>query len=128
MELLKDYDLQIRYHPGKANLVADALTKKTQHCLNAMVNTQPEILRDLEARAIELVSPRCMDGLLMALEVQPSLIEEIKTSQKDDAKLERVRRNMAQGKLTGFVVHKDWTLKFENRLCVPDKEEIKERF
>ena len=63
----------------------------------------------------------------MALKVQTSLIEEIKTSQKDDAKLERVRRNMAQGKLTGFEVHKDWTLKFENRLCVPDKEEKKRK-
>ncbi|GJX50825.1 putative reverse transcriptase domain-containing protein [Tanacetum coccineum] len=28
MELLSDYDCDIRYHPGKANVVADALTKK----------------------------------------------------------------------------------------------------
>ena len=59
-------------------MVADALSRKTQHCLNAMVTTQPEILRDLEAVAIELVLPGRMDGLLMALELQPSLIEEIK--------------------------------------------------
>jgi len=29
LELHKDYDLQIQYHPGKANIMADALTKKT---------------------------------------------------------------------------------------------------
>jgi len=69
LELLKDYDLQIQDHPGEANVVADALSRKTQHCLNAMVTTQPAILKDLEAGAVELVSPGCMDGLLMALEV-----------------------------------------------------------
>jgi hypothetical protein len=28
MELIKDYDLEIHYHPGKADLVADVLSRK----------------------------------------------------------------------------------------------------
>ena len=31
LELIKDYDLQIYYHPGKANVVADALSQKSHH-------------------------------------------------------------------------------------------------
>jgi hypothetical protein len=33
LELIKDYDLEIHYHPGKANVVADALSHKAScHC------------------------------------------------------------------------------------------------
>ena len=95
--------------------MADALSRKTLHGLNAMMNTQPEISRDLEAMGIKLVQPRYTDGLLTVLEVQPFIIEEIKTSQKDDAKLERIRCNVAQEKSSGFVTHEDGTLRFQNR-------------
>jgi len=61
---------------------------------------------------IELASPRCIDGLLSALKVQHSIIEEIRTNQKDDAKLERLRQNVAQGKSLAFVTYKDGTLTF----------------
>ena len=34
LELIKDYDLEVHYHPGKANVVADALSRKSHcHCL-----------------------------------------------------------------------------------------------
>jgi hypothetical protein len=38
LELIKDYDLEVHYHPGKANVVADALSCKSYcHCLSVEV-------------------------------------------------------------------------------------------
>jgi hypothetical protein len=46
MELIKDYDLGIHYHPGKANLVADALSRKEQVHLAVVAQLPDEIVED----------------------------------------------------------------------------------
>nr|GFD13474.1 retrotransposon protein, putative, Ty3-gypsy subclass [Tanacetum cinerariifolium] len=46
LELLKDYDTNIQYHPGKANVVADSLSKKSS--MVAGIKVEEEIIRDLE--------------------------------------------------------------------------------
>nr|GFD00430.1 RNA-directed DNA polymerase [Tanacetum cinerariifolium] len=46
LELLKDYDTNIQYHPGKASVVADALSRKSG--MIAGIKVEEEIIRDLE--------------------------------------------------------------------------------
>jgi len=49
LELLKDNDFGLNYHPGKANVVAGALSRKTLH-MSAMMVKELELLeqfRDL---------------------------------------------------------------------------------
>nr|GFC52174.1 retrotransposon protein, putative, Ty3-gypsy subclass [Tanacetum cinerariifolium] len=52
LEILKDYDTDIQYHPRKANVVADALSRKSG--MIAGIKVEKEIIRDLERLEIEL--------------------------------------------------------------------------
>jgi hypothetical protein len=45
LELIKDYDLEIYYHPGKANLIADALSQK-EHVHVTIVTQLPDELAE----------------------------------------------------------------------------------
>ena len=76
---------------------------------------------------MELISHGLTHALLSALEVQHSLLEEIKSHYKKDAKLQRIRQNLKKGKSLGFLVDEDGMLRFQNHLCVPDKAELKEK-
>jgi len=46
MEYLKDYDFELLYHPGKANVVADALSRKRMH-ISAMMVKELELIEKL---------------------------------------------------------------------------------
>nr|GFC40800.1 putative reverse transcriptase domain-containing protein [Tanacetum cinerariifolium] len=80
----KDYDTNIQYHPGKANVVADALSRKSG--MIARIKVDEEIIRDLERLDIELYV-RGQHGYWTSLRVDPDLISRIKEAQKEDSEI-----------------------------------------
>ncbi|GJX96235.1 retrotransposon protein, putative, ty3-gypsy subclass [Tanacetum coccineum] len=72
LELLKDFDANIQYHPGKANVVAGALSRKNFGILTCF-KIQPKIIKDLELMVVELVV-RGSKGDIASLKIKPKLI------------------------------------------------------
>jgi len=125
LKLLKDYNLHIQYDPGKAHVIADALSRKAQHSSNTMVITQLSLLRELEDLGIQLVSHGQANVQLSTLTLQPSIVEEIRVSQESDPELERIKQNLEKGKSPGFIVYEDGIMRLQNRLCVCRNEELR---
>ena len=55
LELVKDYDCEILHHPGKANVVADALSRRGPDRLNCLRQMASELATELTQSDIELV-------------------------------------------------------------------------
>jgi hypothetical protein len=56
LELIKDYDLEIHYHPGKANFVADALSRKEHVHLAVVAQLPDEIVEDFRRLNLGIVA------------------------------------------------------------------------
>ncbi|RHN78856.1 putative nucleotidyltransferase, Ribonuclease H [Medicago truncatula] len=84
LELLKDYDFGLNYHPGKVNVVADALSRKTLH-MSAIMVREFELLEQF--RDMSLVcewSPQSVK--LGMLKIHSEFLKSIKEAQKVDVK------------------------------------------
>jgi hypothetical protein len=83
LELIKDYDLEIHYHPGKANLVANALSWK-EHVHAAIVAQLPDELVE-DFRRLNMGIGAHTEGI--TIELKPTLEQEIRKGQISDAKI-----------------------------------------
>ena len=82
MELLKDYDVTILYHPRKANVVADALSRKAES-MGSLAHLQ--VSRRPLAREVQTLANDFMrlevnekEGFLASVEARFSFLDKIK--------------------------------------------------
>ncbi|KAL0551590.1 hypothetical protein IC582_010679 [Cucumis melo] len=125
LELVKDHDCEILYHPGKANVVADALSRKVSHSA-ALITRQAPLHRDLE-RAEIVVSVGAVTMQLAQLTVQPTLRQRIIDAQSNDPYLVEKRGLAEAGQAVEFSLSFDGGLSFEGRLCVPSDSAVKKK-
>jgi hypothetical protein len=77
LELIKDYDLGINYHPGKANVVSDALSQRS-HVSQLVVNSMPfELCEEFDKLNLRII----VNTKVMEMEVGSSLLQEVRRDQ-----------------------------------------------
>ncbi|GKE83272.1 putative reverse transcriptase domain-containing protein, partial [Tanacetum coccineum] len=93
IELLSDYDCEIHYHPGKANVIADALSRK-------------ERIEPLRVRALVMT---------IGLDLPSRILE----AQKEAVKVENIEGKDIGGMLKKLEARADGTLCLDNRSWLP---------
>jgi len=125
LKFLKDYDFQLSYYPSKANVVADALSKKSLHMPALMVKESELIEKFRDLSLVCELTPRSVK--LGMLKLTSNILEEIKVGQKEDLELVDHVVLVKQGKGVDFKLDQNGVLMFRDRVCVPDVPEIKKR-
>ena len=120
MELIKDYDLEVHYHPKKAKVIADALSRKSYANEVQVVPMSSELCAEFELLNLGFVTNA------VELVIESTLEQEIRKGQLQDAKLKEIAENIVIGKAPGFRMDDNGTLWFGKRLCVAEDKAIRE--
>ena len=90
LELIKDYDMKLHYHPGKANVVEDALSRKSY--VNTLITGGlPKVLAEnLRELCLEIV----LRGDVAGLEIQSSLLGKNREAQKTDKEIAEIKERL----------------------------------
>jgi hypothetical protein len=83
LELIKDYDLRINYHPGKANVVADALSRMSHVSLLGVDSMPFELCEEFDKLNFRIIA----NTEAIEMEVSSSLLQEIQRGQLEDEKV-----------------------------------------
>ena len=134
IELLSDYDCTIEYHHGHANVVADALSRKSQGRVNALYASRVPLLADLWSTGVKLrleekeeaLAEARDEALLASFQVRPILIDRILEAQGNSEEVQELLFAISEGKKNDLRVREtDGMLMQDKRMYVPNIGKLK---
>jgi hypothetical protein len=121
LELIKDYDLTINYAPGKANVVADALSPKVTCDMVIDKEIPTKLQKELNQIQVEF-----LNHILGAMtDMNVNLKDTIINRQNQDAFLAEEVNRILEGRQSSFELRERKSLWFQGRIFVPNIPEIK---
>ena len=95
MEFLEDYDFTLHYHPGKANVVADALSRKSRGVLASVASREWQMLEIVGQFGLQYNDQA--QGMLGSLVAMPSLLSRVIESQRQDTEIVSIKDRVQLG-------------------------------
>ena len=125
MEFLEDYDFTLHYHPGKENMVVDALSRKSQGVLARIASREWRMLKIVGQ--FRLQYDEQSQGTLGSMMATPSLLSRVIESQVLDIELVSIRGQVQSGTADeGWAIHTDGSLRYRGRVMVPQSTDLRE--
>ena len=122
--MTKDYDCTIEYHPGKANVVADALSRRLRSTLSHMRSGYLPLLVDLRALGV-ILEVEDSGALLAKFQVRPLLVDQILAGQSLDPQIIKLKEEIEKGKKAEFQIRDDGMIVKGQRMCMLEYGELK---
>jgi hypothetical protein len=108
--------------PGKANVVVDALSRKSQVNMVAAHPMPYELAKVFDRLSLEFLN----NTQGVTIELEPTLEKDIRKGQKDDEKINEIRQLIIDRKGKDFREDAEGVVWFKDRLCVPNIKSIRE--
>ena len=125
MEFHEDYDFTFHYHPGKANVVVDALSRKSQGVLASIASREWRMLETVGQFGLQYNEQA--QGTLGILVATPSLLSRVIESQGQDVEIVSIRDRVQSGTDDeGWTVYSDGSLRYRGLVMVPQLTDLRE--
>jgi hypothetical protein len=123
LELIKDYDLEIHYHRGKANMVVDALSRKVScHCLTVRT-PDTTLCQEMEKLNLGIIQ----HGTLTQLKLESILLQKIIDDQRNDKGMKHIHEKIEAEKANCFRKNDQGIVWFNDHIVVPKNDEIRQQ-
>ena len=106
--MIKDYNLEVHYHPGKVNVIVDALSRKS-HCNS--------LLED----GFNLLHPAMLHKIMIRCSLESKIIE----FQKTDLGVFHIKRKIKEQETKHFRIDENGVLWLKDRLVVLKDKELR---
>ena len=125
MEFLEDYYFTLHYHPGKVNVVADALSRKSRGALASIASREWWMLETFGQFGLQYSEQTL--GTFGSLVATPFLLSRVIEFQWQDVEIVSIRDRLQSGTGDeGWTVHADGSLRYRGRVVVPQLADLGE--
>ena len=83
---MKDYDFELAYHPGKANVVVDALSRRS-YVASLLASWEWKLMADM-ADAVYRVPRQQGSTFVASLSIMPRVYTQVVVAQRDDQQVQ----------------------------------------